>query len=66
MAEVTAEEARQLYQVRSALEGLAGRLFAENATDAQRRAMAPPLRAGGRAATAAGGGGARALPGAPA
>ena len=36
---VSAEEARQLYQVRSALEGLAGRLFAENATQAQRTAL---------------------------
>ena len=35
---VSAEEARQLYQVRSALEGLAW-LFAENATQAQRTAL---------------------------
>jgi DNA-binding GntR family transcriptional regulator len=44
VAVVTAAEARQLYQVRSALEGLAGRLFVENATDAQRRALANALR----------------------
>jgi DNA-binding GntR family transcriptional regulator len=50
VAEVTAEEARQLYQVRSALEGLAGRLFVENATNAQRRALANALRAVERAA----------------
>lgn len=37
---VSAEEARQLYQVRSALEGLAGRLFVANATAAQRKALA--------------------------
>ena len=36
---VSAEEARQLYQVRSALEGLAGRLFVQNATKAQRAAL---------------------------
>jgi GntR family transcriptional regulator, trigonelline degradation regulator len=36
---VSAEEARQLYQVRSALEGLAGRLFVQNATRAQRTAL---------------------------
>jgi DNA-binding GntR family transcriptional regulator len=36
---VSAEEARQLYQVRSVLEGLAGRLFVENAGDAQRKAL---------------------------
>jgi DNA-binding GntR family transcriptional regulator len=50
VATVTAEEARQLYQVRSALEGLAGRLFVENATSAQRRALANALRAVERAA----------------
>jgi len=49
VAEVTAAEARQLYQVRSALEGLAGRLFVENATDAQRRALATAFRAVERA-----------------
>jgi DNA-binding GntR family transcriptional regulator len=50
VTEVTAEEARQLYQVRSALEGLAGRLFVENATDAQRRALVTAFRAVERAA----------------
>jgi len=50
VATVTAEEARQLYQVRSALEGLAGRLFVENATSAQRRALVNALRAVERAA----------------
>lgn len=49
VTEVTPEEAMQLYQVRSALEGLAGRLFVENATDAQRRALASALRAVERA-----------------
>jgi GntR family transcriptional regulator, trigonelline degradation regulator len=49
VATVTAEEARQLYQVRSALEGLAGRLFVENATSAQRRALVNALRAVERA-----------------
>jgi DNA-binding GntR family transcriptional regulator len=50
VAEVTVEEARQLYQVRSALEALAGRLFVENATVAQRRALTSALRAVERAA----------------
>jgi len=50
VAQVTAEEARQLYQVRSALEALAGRLFVENATPAQRRALASAFRAVERAA----------------
>lgn len=36
---VSAEEARQLYEVRSALEGMAGRLFALNASPAQRTAL---------------------------
>ncbi|MCO8276714.1 GntR family transcriptional regulator [Actinoplanes sp. TRM 88003] len=36
---VSAEEARQLYQVRSALEALAGRLFVLNASDADRKAL---------------------------
>ena len=51
VTEVTAEEARQLYQVRSALEALAGRLFVENATPAQRRALTSALRAVERAET---------------
>lgn len=49
VAKVTPEEARHLYQVRSALEGLAGRLFVENATDAQRRALSTAFRAVERA-----------------
>jgi GntR family transcriptional regulator, trigonelline degradation regulator len=40
VASVSAEEARQLYEVRSALEGLAGRLFTLNASRAQRGALA--------------------------
>lgn len=40
---VTAEEARQLYQVRSALEALAGRLFVEHASPAQRKALVRAL-----------------------
>lgn len=43
VASVSAEEARQLYQVRSALEALAGRLFVENASPAQRRALVRAL-----------------------
>jgi len=39
VASVSAEEARQLYEVRSVLEGLAGRLFVQNATAAQRKAL---------------------------
>lgn len=39
VATVSAEEARQLYEVRSVLEGLAGRLFVKNATESQRRAL---------------------------
>jgi GntR family transcriptional regulator, trigonelline degradation regulator len=51
VAQVSVEEARQLYQVRSTLEGLAGRLFVENATDAQRRALVTSFRAVERAAS---------------
>ncbi|MEV6634771.1 GntR family transcriptional regulator [Actinoplanes sp. NPDC051470] len=40
---VSAEEARQLYQVRSALEALAGRLFVEHASVAQRKALVRAL-----------------------
>lgn len=40
---VSATEAHQLYQVRSALEALAGRLFVENASPAHRRALARSL-----------------------
>ena len=36
---VLLEEARQLYEVRGVLEGLAGRLFTTNATEAQRTAL---------------------------
>ncbi len=39
VATLSAEEARQLYQVRTVLEGLAGRLFVENATEAERRLL---------------------------
>src|SRR5690606_1680952 len=35
VAEITVEEARHIYQVRAALEGLAGRLCATRATDEQ-------------------------------
>ena len=35
----TADEARDLYEVRVALEGLAGELFARDATEAQRQAL---------------------------
>jgi DNA-binding GntR family transcriptional regulator len=45
VATLSAEDARQLYQVRSVLEGLAGKLFVENATPAQRRALARQLAA---------------------
>jgi DNA-binding GntR family transcriptional regulator len=40
---VSAEEARQLYQVRSALEALAGRLFVEHAGPVQRKALVRAL-----------------------
>lgn len=40
---VSAEEARQLYEVRSALEGLAGRLFALHAQPAHRTALVRAL-----------------------
>jgi GntR family transcriptional regulator, trigonelline degradation regulator len=40
---VSAEEARQLYEVRSALEALAGRLFVANASPAQRKALTRAL-----------------------
>lgn len=51
VAQVSLEEARQLYQVRSVLEGLACRLFVENATDAQRRQLVTCFRAVERAAS---------------
>jgi GntR family transcriptional regulator, trigonelline degradation regulator len=44
VASVSAEEARQLYQVRSALEALAGRLFVEHANTAQRKALVRALK----------------------
>lgn len=37
VAVLTEQEIRSIYVVRAALEGLAGKLFAENATDAQRK-----------------------------
>jgi len=40
----TVEDARQIYEVRSALEGLAGALFAARATDAQRQALVAQMR----------------------
>jgi DNA-binding GntR family transcriptional regulator len=43
VATLSAEDARQLYQVRSVLEGLAGTLFVRNASPAQRRALARQL-----------------------
>ena len=43
VASVTAEEARQLYEVRSVLEALAARLFVQNATQAQRTALVKAL-----------------------
>ena len=43
VASVSAEEARQLYEIRSVLEGLAGRLFVRNASPAQRKALARAL-----------------------
>jgi GntR family transcriptional regulator, trigonelline degradation regulator len=44
VANVSAEEARQLYEVRSALEALAGRLFVQNASQAQRNALVKALQ----------------------
>ena len=39
VAQLSADAARQVYEVRSQLEGLAGRLFAERADDGDRRAL---------------------------
>jgi DNA-binding GntR family transcriptional regulator len=39
VTQLTLEDARDLYEVRAALEGLAGALFAERATDAERVAL---------------------------
>ena len=44
VATVSAAGAGQLYEVRSALEGLGGRLFAQNATQAQRNALVKALQ----------------------
>lgn len=44
VASVSAEEARQLYEVRSVLEALAGRLFTENASPAQHNALMKALQ----------------------
>jgi DNA-binding GntR family transcriptional regulator len=44
VASLTADEARELYQVRSVLEGLAGRLFVENATALQVRTLVKALQ----------------------
>jgi GntR family transcriptional regulator, trigonelline degradation regulator len=44
VASVSAEEARQLYEVRSALEALAGRLFVEHASQGQRTALVKALQ----------------------
>ncbi len=44
VASVTADEARQLYEVRSALEALAGRLFTVHASAAQRAALVRALQ----------------------
>src|SRR4051794_39830596 len=43
VATLSADAARQIYEVRSQLEGLAGRLFAERATEADRRALRTAL-----------------------
>ncbi|MEU0950074.1 GntR family transcriptional regulator [Streptomyces canus] len=45
VATLSVEQAQQIYEVRSALEGLAGRLFAERATAADRRALRSALLA---------------------
>jgi GntR family transcriptional regulator, trigonelline degradation regulator len=45
VATMTREEAEEIYQVRAAVEGLAGRLFAERATDEQRAALQAALAA---------------------
>lgn len=43
VATLSADTARQIYEVRSQLEGLAGRLFAERASEADRRALRTAL-----------------------
>jgi GntR family transcriptional regulator, trigonelline degradation regulator len=47
--ELTVEEAKDLYTIRAVLEGLAARLFAENASDAQTAKLEQALRATGEA-----------------
>ena len=44
VAALTVEDARQIYEVRSALEALAGALFAERASEAQRQALVAATR----------------------
>jgi DNA-binding GntR family transcriptional regulator len=44
VATLTVEDARQIYEVRSALEGLAGALFAARANEAQRAALVAATR----------------------
>ena len=44
VATLTVEDARQIYEVRSALEALAGALFAERASEAQRQALVAATR----------------------
>ncbi len=43
VATVTPTQAREIYQIRSVLEGLAGRLFVENATDEHKKALEKQL-----------------------
>lgn len=50
VASITTAEAGQLYEVRAALEGLAGKLFVSNASEAQRRALARAFQATERCA----------------
>src|SRR5215472_16989961 len=45
VATMTREEADEIFQVRAVVEGLAGRLFAERATDEQRAALQAALTA---------------------
>jgi GntR family transcriptional regulator, trigonelline degradation regulator len=52
VTEVSAKEAVQLYQVRSALEGLAGRIFVHNASAKDRYALAKAMQDIERAASA--------------
>jgi DNA-binding GntR family transcriptional regulator len=43
VATLSVEDARQIYEVRAGLEGMAGRMFAERATDAERRQLRATL-----------------------